>query len=452
MRVLSVTIAAVWSLVAWSQNDMIANINLQFQLANPGARALAMGGAFVGLADDATAIFSNPAGVARLQRDLLTLELASVDRNNEIPFYGGTIRQVGLQDFDFDLQSRDFPQSTASIPFAAYVRTANRLKWGIYYAEQAQFKRNFNTESIYLPHEADDDRPVNDFTDFYFFPSNNRMELDIRSLGLSAGIAVSERWSVGLTLAYSDFDYRGNTDLIIPDIFPAGHPIEGFVGRDFATIDVSGSDDTLSGNLGILFTPNESFSLGLAYRYYGSFDYDYRVEVLDFSSDTYQIDDQGIAAFNTPDSFGAGFAVKPNEFTVVALEVNRVSYSELSDDYHAFFDSGGETQTVSDATEYRVGVEWFASQLSWPLAIRAGYWFEPYHALTNTYLDNQILYADEDGFQHIRNAVFLRQFKDDTDHLSFGLGLTLSRHLAIDSAIDWSDILTTYSLSGVYRF
>ena len=38
-------------------------IPLQFDFVNPGAKSLALGGAFTGLADDATAGFANPAGL-----------------------------------------------------------------------------------------------------------------------------------------------------------------------------------------------------------------------------------------------------------------------------------------------------------------------------------------------------------------------------------------------------
>ncbi|MCB1043303.1 MAG: outer membrane protein transport protein [Acidobacteria bacterium] len=436
----------------WAQNDMIANINLQFQLSNPGARALAMGGAFVGLADDATAVFSNPAGMARLKSDLITLELGRTERDNEIPFYGGTIRQTGLQDFEYNLDARDFPENGQSVPFAAYLSANHRLKWGVVYAERAQFERSFQTQDIYLPHEPDDDRPVNDFTDFYFFPSNNHIDLNLRMLGMSGGISLNDNWSVGVTLAYSDFTYEGRTGLVLPDIFPAGHPLTAFVGQEWATIEVEGDDGTISGSAGFMYRPNESFSIGAAYRYQPDFDYDYQVHVLDFASETLELDDSGRQVFATPDSYGLGVAIKPNDTVVVSLEVNRVQYSELSDTYHQFFDSGGETQTVDDATEYRVGLEWFVTRFAKPLALRCGYWFEPYHALKNTYLDNQILYADDQGFQHIRNAVFLQQFEEDTDHLSLGFGLTLTQHFALDAAADTSSVSTLFSLSGIYRF
>ena len=45
-----------------------ARTPLQFDFLNPGARSLAMGGTFLAAADDATAAFTNPAGLGFLKR------------------------------------------------------------------------------------------------------------------------------------------------------------------------------------------------------------------------------------------------------------------------------------------------------------------------------------------------------------------------------------------------
>ena len=42
---------------------------------NPGARSLALGGAFVAVADDATAAYANPSGLVQLLRPELSVEL-----------------------------------------------------------------------------------------------------------------------------------------------------------------------------------------------------------------------------------------------------------------------------------------------------------------------------------------------------------------------------------------
>ncbi|HHK42921.1 MAG TPA: hypothetical protein ENJ50_10925, partial [Planctomycetaceae bacterium] len=53
---------------------------LNFRYQNPGARARGMGGAFVGLADDATAAYVNPAGIAFLEGMEFSIEYSN-ERN-----------------------------------------------------------------------------------------------------------------------------------------------------------------------------------------------------------------------------------------------------------------------------------------------------------------------------------------------------------------------------------
>ena len=51
---------------------------IQLSFSNPGARSLGFGGAFVALADDATAAFANPAGLAQLTKPELSVEYPMV--------------------------------------------------------------------------------------------------------------------------------------------------------------------------------------------------------------------------------------------------------------------------------------------------------------------------------------------------------------------------------------
>lgn len=46
-----------------AHSQLGAPTTFQFSFSNPGARSLGFGGAFVALADDATASFANPAGL-----------------------------------------------------------------------------------------------------------------------------------------------------------------------------------------------------------------------------------------------------------------------------------------------------------------------------------------------------------------------------------------------------
>ena len=59
---------------ALAQNtDLEALAGLTFNFRNPGARSLGMGGAFLGLADDATAAEANPAGLTILRTSEISL-------------------------------------------------------------------------------------------------------------------------------------------------------------------------------------------------------------------------------------------------------------------------------------------------------------------------------------------------------------------------------------------
>ena len=59
-------LAATAALPARAQFESSALAKVQVNVTNPGGKSLAMGGAFVALADDATAAFANPAGLVQL--------------------------------------------------------------------------------------------------------------------------------------------------------------------------------------------------------------------------------------------------------------------------------------------------------------------------------------------------------------------------------------------------
>src|SRR5712692_3772537 len=73
LLVLSVSLLV--TLPAAAQNTDIESLSgLQFNFGNPGARSLGMGGAFLGLADDASAAEANPAGLTILRKPEITIE------------------------------------------------------------------------------------------------------------------------------------------------------------------------------------------------------------------------------------------------------------------------------------------------------------------------------------------------------------------------------------------
>src|SRR5213075_3395616 len=75
MRKLFILIALI-TVPAVAQNTDIESVSgLQFNFGNPGARSLGMGGAFLGLADDASAAEANPAGLTILRKPEVSIEV-----------------------------------------------------------------------------------------------------------------------------------------------------------------------------------------------------------------------------------------------------------------------------------------------------------------------------------------------------------------------------------------
>src|SRR6266851_7533442 len=70
------TVFLALALPAAAQNTDIESVSgLTFNFGNPGARSLGMGGAFLGLADDASAAEANPAGLTILRKPEVSLEV-----------------------------------------------------------------------------------------------------------------------------------------------------------------------------------------------------------------------------------------------------------------------------------------------------------------------------------------------------------------------------------------
>jgi len=441
-----------------AQNDMIANVNMQFQFTNPGARSLAMGGAFVGLADDHTVLFANPAGLTRVRQRTISMEFAQFQNDHNIPFYGGNIVQTGIQDLDFQLQEESFPDDRFSVPFLSVIVPGETWNWGVFYARQADSKRQFDTKYVKIPDAPFEIRPVIRHQDYYFFPSDNQLELFMESVGSSLGWKVNDALSFGGTVALSRLNYEASTFLNIPAFEESQlQVLEPLFGENVAQIYAEGTETGLSGFLGMLYQPNDRFRLGLTYQRYPKFDYDYRVlqrDILlgDLSFTDYEEADSGTSAFHVPDNASLGVSMRSSDAFLVSIELRRVFYSELVDDYYQFFEQNGNDQTVDDATEYHFGLEYFFLNSSVPVSLRAGYWFEPYHALTNNLADTQIIFRDDAGDLGVRNSVFLQRFEHDLDHLTLGFGVTLGQRFLLDFGIDWTDESQVVSATGTYRF
>ena len=412
MRLTRLCLALAASLLA-SQAPAITsdevNAGIQFNFANPGARALGMGGAFLGLADDATAAYTNPAGLTILAASEIAVEYRHTDFST--PFSsGGSFRTTPFDGSDLGSASAD--SNNDSLSFLSYTYAGDGWALAAYRHQPLAFDLQYLQNDIAVLDSGG--------TQIANLPTKaTRLESDLVNYGLTGSYLFNEHLSMGIGLVYSQFDLKSDT-------IRAGQNIQ--LQR--------GDDSDITYTVGALWTVNDRWSVGAAYRRGGSFKY--RAGNFDTNGNPLIVVDTG---FDVPHVFGLGVSWRPTDNFALALDVNRVSYSRLTDSYDDIFNSATVLKS-SDGTEVRLGGEYVFTQFATPFSLRGGLWREPDHALVATGpLDDPNVDVDR---------AFFRSGSDEM-HYTLGLGWAFPR-FQIDLAADWSDNVDSYSASGVVRF
>jgi long-chain fatty acid transport protein len=176
--------------------------SFDYVLSNPGARSVALGGAFAGLADDATAAFGNPAGLVQLLRPEVSAELRLASRT-------------------LDGDSGSDPVAEASgLGFASFVWPGRGWSAAVYLHRAASYEFA----------SVDPEVVVADGTG-----------VDMLSVGAAAAIRLHERLSLGFGGSY----------------FVADLGADGSLSQD---------DSSWGYNAGLLWRPLDSLRLGAFYR------------------------------------------------------------------------------------------------------------------------------------------------------------------------------------------
>ncbi|MCB1050212.1 MAG: outer membrane protein transport protein [Acidobacteria bacterium] len=420
--------------VLWAQHNNRAARDLQFQFGNPGARSLAFGGAFIGMADDATAPVVNPAGMVQTRKRSASLELAYVRSENTIPFTGGEVVQTNLFEFDFNFDQGSFPENRFQVPYAAVLIPAGDWRWAVFVHQQADLRRQYTTDRVNF------DLLTTSSLTIAYDASQDDLALDLWNAGLSVARQWGEHVSAGISLWWSDMDYHANSTILLQDAVGSIHPV-------YQTAE--GQDQDWGGVLGLLWLVNDQFSVGATYKRQGEFGYTaaQRASVVNPDSPDFQAE----GLFKVPDALSIGCSVKASDTFSVNLDINRVYYSQITDNLLDFQRVPGVFQEMPDVTEIHVGAEQAFLGGANPVFVRIGYWRDPYHAAVNNIEDSQIL----DGTSRdprVRDFFFLHSFEKDVNHYAFGLGLSFSQVFQMDCAYEWSELDQKLSVSGIYRF
>jgi hypothetical protein len=297
----AVVLASIWARAAAAQTGgsapEVGFSSIPFQFFPPGARSLAMGATFVGIADDATAAASNPAGLVILTRP----EASAHGRFTRFASTSaGGYTQPSTTSVSPSYASVVVPRKPFSV--SAYYQQVSNIDLARSFTGSVQFRGSTETTP---------------------FQSTSRIDLLVADLGLSGAVKLGDRVSVGATVAWRKVRLTYlNENLITGD-----RPF-----RDRAAADES--DGAVVFNSGVLVNPNGRVSVGAVFKRGGAFHLPYVVDFEGSIAGPVSCPRADVCAAGTiqiPDTWGLGAAFRPSGQWLLASDVALVRYSQLSD-------------------------------------------------------------------------------------------------------------------------
>jgi long-chain fatty acid transport protein len=392
-------------------------------LTTPGARAIGMGGAFIGRADDATAAETNPAGLTILARPEISLEYRHRDTRRtdtvitNIPITNldsnPTPPDIGIDFGLADFRASDSLSSVDALGFLSYVHPFENWTLGFSRHELISVEATLVGDATASP--------------FHFLEPNSfagDAEIEDINYGITVAHRIGDVVSVGGTLKISDFRIRSDIG--------ARQRNQPQFGQHFTS--VYDTDDVGVGvNLGILVKPRPWVSFGAVYKYDPSFELRAVVTNVDRPNGPEQVVTN--VDFDIPDQLGAGISVSAADFTV-NLDVIRVFYSQLEDVQSGFslfthllpFPKEQLIFRIDDGTDVHVGGEYLIRAQSAVLAFRGGFYRQS---------RNLFYFASAPSGGEYLTPIFGTEAPDPLNHVTIGGGVTFSR-IQFDIAGDFA--------------
>jgi long-subunit fatty acid transport protein len=423
-------------------------IPLQFDFLNPGAKSLAMGGAFAGLADDATATFANPAGLTQLDRRELSIELRGSrveTRFLERGRLSGTITNAGTD----TIQGAVFDTSIGShvgLGFISGVYVPTRRPdarpriWVLaaYRHELVRVDQTFFSQGVYqqAPEELTSRRDT---------PQLGERRVSITAYGASGSYVPYPGVSVGASLTAYAFEIDSTfTRFGTVDFF--GPPERG---RQTGLSSQRGDGVALAPTIGALWTRG-AFRAGGVYRRGASFEFTTQAGTDPARNGEFRVPHTlAIGASIVRTSLHASGGVR--HVLTLAGEVTRVTYGRLRRDFvteQARSSQREESFAIDDGTELHGGVQYSKPTLRFRPRFRVGVWYSPDHSVQFTPSPSSTTALDRMFDERL--AVALSTGEGEV-HYTGGVGLTLSGRLELNAGVDFARTTRVFSTSIIVK-
>ena len=410
---------------------------LEFSFSNPGARAMGFGGAFIGLADDATAAYTNPAGLVQLVEPEISLEARAW--THDTPFTAGGRAQGAPSGIGIDtlpgLSVGVSSEEARGLSFLSWVQPFRRWSLALYRHQLARFESRLVTNGLFAGSATAEALRLPDAV--------SATRLNDLSWGLSAAYRVSPAFSVGLGLTWVDslIDVREETFLPDDDTTEARFAPSSYLpDRSIGTTQLLADEQTWTLLAGFLWRLSDRLSLGGVYRQGPSV-------TADAIARAGRAFDPAVppgtalrlrTPLKAPDVYGLGFAARVrNDALTLSFDWVRVEYSDLVDALNP--DVIDDPFVLDDGNELHAGLEYVLLRATPVVALRAGAWLDPDHRIG----------VDPGRADPFQQALF--PGGDDELHLAAGLGLAF-RTYQIDLAVDFSELADTAAVSVIWQF
>ncbi len=351
-----------------------------FQINEHSARAMALGGAFTGLANDPSAVYFNPAGITQLSGTHLMAGVTLI-----VP--KSTFRGPSPAITEWELEKQIF----------------NPINFYVTHQMSEKFHLGF---SVNNPYGLGTKWP-SDWVGKYM-----AVETEIRTFYFNAVAAyeVSKQFSLGFGFTYALGDVLISR---MQNLSPFNADAE---------ISLEGNGSGAGFNFGLLFKPSENFSIGAAYKSRVNFKFEGDATVTAPKQFNGLIPTGKIEApLTAPDVLSFGIGVKPSDNLTLSADLQFTmwsTYDKLEITFKDFVDSKtGKPMVTSSVRDYedsfigRFGAEYVVSSM---MTLRAGFLYDK-NPVKDERVDPTLPDADRLGF----NA---------------GLGIKLADNLSLDLA------------------
>lgn len=457
--------------MAWGQSQQ----GVRFNLSTPGARSLAMGGAFLGLADDATAAYTNPAGLTNLMigGSEVAVEFRQWDYSTSFIERGNLLGKplgIGLDTVD-GLERSDALSEESGLSFLSvgYVLPQG-FTLAVYHHQLARYATSYVNQGTFVGLVDDSRRCQNErpdprlpllFNGCRTPPGDIHQEIQISNTGASVAYVVehpalvrrNQSLSIGFGVSLYELKESSRLDLLYFNSYQGNDFLDRGTGGLFGPADTlddnvyasqvtQGEDRDFATTWGFLwkFGARQRWSLGGVYRQGPGFAVPATL-VTGLKYETFsgvakapgtEIG-RGQSGLTVPDIYGLGLAYSTNEGKLkIALDINRVGWSARLPDIV----SSTQGYRLEDTNEVHLGIESVLFDLASEFVgtARLGVWNDPAHEA-----------------ESVTGSSVFPPGEDDL-HWSGGIGLVIKEDFQIDAAIDLSDRVDTVSFSVVRFF